>query len=52
MEEERDALTSAVVDSGSDFTETRYLLYGLDLEEQQYVSAGLFLVLGPDTPKA
>ena len=37
MEEERDEVTSAVADPGGEFTETKYLLYGLDLEEQQCV---------------
>ena len=31
-------LASLVMGSGDDFTETKYLLYGLDLEEQQFVS--------------
>ena len=34
-EEEKDELTSATIDADDDFTETKYLLYGLDLEEQQ-----------------
>ena len=33
--EEKDDLTSAETDSGDNFTETKYLLYGLDLEEQR-----------------
>lgn len=41
MEEELDELASPVVNSGDDFTETKHLLYGLDLEGQQYVFAGL-----------
>ena len=35
VEEEKDELTSTVTDSGGEYTETKYLLYGLDLEEQQ-----------------
>lgn len=38
MEEEEEELAPATVDSGDNFTETKYLLYGLDLEQQQYVS--------------
>lgn len=41
MEEEKDKLSAAAVDSSDDYTETKYLLYGLDLEEQQYVFYGL-----------
>ena len=39
MEEEKDELTFAVADSDGDFTKTKYLLYGLDLEDKQYVLA-------------
>lgn len=35
LEEEKDEIASATIDSNGDFTETKYLLYGLDLEEQQ-----------------
>lgn len=35
-------MLTAAIDSGDDFTETKYLLYGMDLEEQQYVSFSLF----------
>ena len=35
LEEEKDGLAFTVVDLCDDFTETQYLLYGLDLEEQQ-----------------
>lgn len=46
MEEENDELASIAVDESSDcFTETKYLLYGLDLEEQQYVFTKLFPTL-------
>lgn len=34
--EEEEALASAAVVPDDDFTETKYLLHGLDLEEQQY----------------
>ena len=37
LEEERELLASTVVDSDDYFTETKYLMYGLDLKEQQYV---------------
>jgi hypothetical protein len=37
VDEEKDELASAAIDSTDSFTETKYLLYGLDLEEQQYV---------------
>jgi len=44
LEEERDAAAaSTTIDSVDDFTQTKYLLYGLDLEEQQYVSLVLEL---------
>ena len=40
-EEEKEQFASAAVEpqteSKDDFTETKYLLYGLDLEEQQYM---------------
>lgn len=52
MEEETDALTPVATDSDGDFTEIKYLLYGLDLEEQQYVLTELLLVLAPNIPKA
>lgn len=52
MEEEKDAFASVATDSDGDFTEIKYLLYGLDLEEQQYVLAGLLLDLVPNAPKA
>ena len=35
LEEEMDGLTSTTVDFNSPFTETKYLLYALDLEEEQ-----------------
>jgi hypothetical protein len=35
LEEERVELDSPVPDSDDDFTETKFLLYGLDLEEQR-----------------
>lgn len=44
--EEEEELASGLVNPGDDYTETKYLLYGLDLEEQQYVLGGLSLVLG------
>ena len=37
MEEEKDAVASTMINSSDDFTTTKYILYGLDLEEQQYV---------------
>ena len=46
VDEEKDEVTSATAVSGGDFTETKYLLYGLDLEEQQCVLAGFPLALG------
>ena len=42
LEEERGVLAFTVVDSSDEFTETKYLLYGLDLEERQYVSFVIF----------
>ena len=33
--EEEEEFASATVDADGDFTETKYLLYGLDLEGQQ-----------------
>jgi len=45
LEEEKDELTSAAIDSSDNFTETKYLLYGLDLEEQQCVSSVIFVGL-------
>lgn len=41
-EGEEGELVSIVIDPSDDFTETRYLLYGLDLEQQQYVSVVSF----------
>jgi hypothetical protein len=35
LEEERDHVASATVDPDDNFTETKYLLFGLDLEEWQ-----------------
>jgi hypothetical protein len=35
LEEEEEEFASATVDADDDFTETKYLLYGLDLEGQQ-----------------
>jgi hypothetical protein len=35
LEEERDNVASATVDPDDNFTETKYLLFGLDLEERQ-----------------
>ena len=46
MEEEKSELASAALDSNDSFTETKYLLYGLDLEEQQCVSVELSLTRG------
>ena len=37
LEEEMEEITSSKIDSTDSFTETKYLLYGLNLEEQQYV---------------
>ena len=48
VEEEKGELASAALDSSDSFTETKYLLYGLDLEEQQYASVGLSLIRGTD----
>jgi len=36
LEEEQDGLIPAEIDSSDNFTETKYLLYGLDLEGQRY----------------
>ena len=41
MVEEKDGFAVAMIDSGDGFTETVFLLYGLDLKEQQYVSVKL-----------
>ena len=46
MEGEKDELASVAIDASDSFTETKYLLYGLDLEEQQYVSVESSLVCG------
>ena len=46
LEEESDGLTSTVIESVDDFTETKYLLYGLDLEERQYVLSVVRCVCG------
>jgi len=35
LEEEKEAIASAIPDSGGHFTETMYLIHGLDLEERQ-----------------
>lgn len=35
LDEEKDELASTMIDADDDFTETKYLLYGLDLEDQQ-----------------
>ena len=35
LQEEKDELASAAIEADDVFTETKYLLYGLDLEEQQ-----------------
>lgn len=35
LEEEKEKATSPTLDSSDEFTKTKYLLYGLDLEEQQ-----------------
>lgn len=43
LEEEMEEIASNKIDSTDSFTETKYLLYGLDLEERQYV----FPVLAP-----
>ena len=36
LEEENSMVDSPVIDSDDDFTATKYLLYGLDLEERRY----------------
>ena len=43
LEEEKDEVTSVTINSIDDFTQTKYLLYGLDLKEQQCVFPGLTL---------
>ena len=35
LEEEMEGIASTKIDSTDSFTETKYLLYGLDLEERQ-----------------
>ena len=41
LEEEKESFASAT-DSSDESTETKYLLYGLDLEERQYVASIVF----------
>ena len=36
-DEEKEEIASAIPDPGGDFTETKYLIYGLDLEGRQSV---------------
>jgi len=43
LEEEQDEAMSTAIDSVDGFTQTKYLLYGLDLEEQRCVPPGLAL---------
>ena len=43
LEEEKDDAASTTIDSSDEFTETKYLLYGLDLEGQQCVFLGMSL---------
>ena len=38
--EEKDEIVSTIVNFSDDFTATKYILYGLDLEEQQCVPPG------------
>ena len=38
MEEEKDEVASGAIDSIDGFTQTKYILYGLDLEERRCVS--------------
>lgn len=45
LEEEKDEAASTAADPVDGFTQTKYLLYGLDLEEQQCVPPGLALCL-------
>ena len=45
MDEEKDMIASATVNSSGDFTETKYILYGLDLEEQQYAFPWVLLLV-------
>ena len=40
LEEEKEEVASAAPNPGDDFTETKYLIYGLDLEERQLVILG------------
>ena len=35
LDEEKDELASTMIDTDDDFTKMKYLLYGLDLEDQQ-----------------
>lgn len=42
--EEKDEIASATIDSNGDFTEMKYLLYGLGLEEQQWALSILMLL--------
>ena len=44
LEEEKERISSTTVHSGDDSTETKYLLCGLDLEEQLYVSPWWYIV--------
>ena len=37
LEEEKEEIVSTIPDPGDDFTEMKYLIYGLDLEERQLV---------------
>lgn len=40
LEEEKDEIVSTIVNFSDNFTATKYILYGLDLEEQQCVPPG------------
>ena len=44
LEEESDRLASTVIESTDDFTETKYLFYGLDLEGKQYMLSAVLCV--------
>ena len=43
LEEEKENITDTTIDSGDEFTETKFMLHGLDLEGQQYVNPAVFL---------
>jgi hypothetical protein len=42
LEEEKEDITDTTIDSGDEFTETKFMLHGLDLEGQQYVNPAVF----------